>query len=86
VCVVSSNYPDECGSAGEGADSCARLPFRGGGTGRAAHAEARAELRDRETYYAELHAAVQTETGPVPGRIDREGGDDVAAYFGDTWT
>ena len=79
MCVVSSNYPDECGSLSEGADSCGALPFRAGGTDRSAHAEARAELRDRQTYYAELHAA-------VPGRIDGESGDDMAAHLGDTWT
>jgi hypothetical protein len=72
--AVSSNYPDECGSAGEDADSCTRLPFRAGGPDRAAHAEARAELRDRETYYTELRTAVLAQTGPIPGRTGGESG------------
>jgi hypothetical protein len=45
-----------------------------------------AEPQDRETYYTELRAAVQARTGPIGGRTDGESGDDVAAYFGDTWT
>src|ERR1039457_3806261 len=51
-CVVASNYPAEARSASEGGDEPTRLPFRAGGANHPTHSEARAELRDRETYYA----------------------------------
>ena len=73
---MASNYPDEGLPANEDGDYRADLPFRTGGTGHPAHAEARAELRDRETYYAELRFAVhcQSRSIPVPrAALDDEG-------------
>jgi hypothetical protein len=55
---VASNYPAEGRSASEGGDEPPQLPFRAGGSDQPRHVEARAELRDRETYYAELRLAV----------------------------
>jgi hypothetical protein len=60
------------------------LPFRPGGSDHPEHTEARAELRDRETYYAELRFAVHCQSRaanaiPAP-RTDL---DDLAT---DTWT
>jgi hypothetical protein len=63
---VASNFPDEGLPANEGGDYRADLPSRPGGTGRPAHTEARAELRDRETYYAELRFAVHCESRSIP--------------------
>jgi len=63
---VASNYPDEGLPANEGGDYPAELPFRTGGNGRPAHTEARAELRDRETYYAELRFAVHCQSRSIP--------------------
>jgi hypothetical protein len=62
---VASNYPDDR-PASEGGDYPADLPFRTGGHGRPAHTEARAELRDRETYYAELRFAVHCQSRSIP--------------------
>ena len=50
----------------EGGDHRADLPFRSGGNSRPAHTEARAELRDRETYYAELRFAVHCQSRSIP--------------------
>jgi hypothetical protein len=63
---VASNYPDEGLPADEGGDYPAELPSRTGGHGRPAHTEARAELRDRETYYAELRFAVHCQSRSIP--------------------
>ena len=63
---MASNYPDEGLPANEGGDYPAELPFRTGGNGRPAHTEARAELRDRETYYAELRFAVHCQSRSIP--------------------
>jgi hypothetical protein len=84
---VASNLPDEGLPANEGEDHRAGLPSRPGGTGRPAHIEARAELRDRETYYAELRFAVhcQSRSIPVP-RPALDDWDEMIARFGDTWT
>jgi hypothetical protein len=65
-CVVASNYPDEGLPANEDGDFRADLPSRLGGTGRPAHTEARAELRDREIYYAELRFAVHCQSRSIP--------------------
>ena len=62
---MASNYPDDR-PANEGGDYPADLPFRTGGHGRPAHTEARAELRDRETYYAELRFAVHCQSRSIP--------------------
>ena len=63
--------------------------------------EARAEVRDRETYYAELRFAVHCQSRSIPlpraalddqetdtpkRRPDDESWDDMTARFGDTWT
>jgi hypothetical protein len=63
---MASDFPDEGLPANEGGDYRADLPFRTGGNGHPAHAEARAELRDRETYYAELRFAVHCESRSIP--------------------
>lgn len=63
---MASNYPDEGLPANEGGDYSADLPFRTGGNGRPAHTEARAELRDRETYYTELRFAVHCQSRSIP--------------------
>ncbi len=75
---MASNYPAEGRPADEGEDEAGRLPFRGGGPGQPAHAEARAEVRDRETYYAELRFAVHCESRSIPAlraALDRLGPD-----------
>jgi hypothetical protein len=77
---VASNFPDEGLPANEGGDYRADLPSRPGGTGRPAHTEARAELRDRETYYAELRFAVHCQSRSIPA--PRAALDDA----GSTWT
>ncbi len=99
---MASNYPDEGLPANEDGDFRADLPFRTSGTENPAHAEARAELRDRETYYAELRFAVHCQSRSIPApraALDDEGSDtfgknsvegeswdDMIARFGDTWT
>jgi hypothetical protein len=73
---VGSKYPDEGLPENEGGDFRADLPSRLGGTGHQAHTEARAELRDRETYYAELRFAVHCERRSIPAprvALDHEG-------------
>jgi hypothetical protein len=75
-CVVASNYPDEGLPANEDGDFRADLPSRMGGPGHSAHTEARAELRDRETYYAELRFAVHCQSRSIPApraALDNEG-------------
>ncbi len=84
---MASNYPDEGQSADDGGDDRARLPFRAGGPDHPAHTEARAEVRDRETYYTELRLAVHCQSRsdsahpsiPAP----RAAQDDPGS---DTWT
>ena len=102
---MASRYEDEGPSPDEGADAVARLPFREAGAGRphpASPMEARAEVRDRETYYAELRFAVHCQSRSIPlpraaldnqetdtpkrRRPDDESWDDMTARFGDTWT
>jgi hypothetical protein len=73
---VASNYPDEGLPANEDGDFRADLPSRMGGSGHPAHTEARAELRDRETYYAELRFAVHCQSRSIPApraALDTEG-------------
>jgi hypothetical protein len=75
---VASNYPDDGLPANEDGDFRADLPSRTGGTGYQAHTEARAELRDRETYYAELRFAVHCQSRSIPApraALDNEGSD-----------
>ena len=63
---MASSCPDEGLPANEGGDHRADLPFRSGVNSRPAHTEARAELRDRETYYAELRFAVHCQSRSIP--------------------
>ena len=73
---MGSKYPDEGLPENEGGDFRSDLPSRLGGTGHQAHTEARAELRDRETYYAELRFAVHCESRSIPAprvALDHEG-------------
>jgi hypothetical protein len=75
---VASNDPDEGLPTSEGGDFRANLPSRTGGTSHPAHTEARAELRDRETYYAELRFAVHCQSRSIPApraALDHEGCD-----------
>ncbi len=72
VWVVASRYEDEGQSPYEGAD----LPFRETGAGRpgpTTPTEARAEVRDRETYYAELRFAVHCQSRSIPAAPGRPG-------------
>jgi hypothetical protein len=82
---VASSYPEESRSASDDGEDRRKLPFRvGGDAGHPAHTEARAELRDRETYYAELRFAVHLQSrsaGPIPA--PRPVLEDRGA---DTWT
>jgi hypothetical protein len=59
---VASSCPDEGLPANDGGDHRAGLSFRPGANSHPAHTEARAELRDRETYYAELRFAVHCQS------------------------
>ena len=81
---MASSYPEEGRSASDDGEDRPQLPFRAGGSDHPAHTEARAELRDRETYYAELRFAVHCESRsanaiPAPRTVLDEAG-------GDTWT
>ena len=81
---MASSYPEEGRSASDDGEGRPLLPFRPGGSEHPAHSEARAELRDRETYYAELRFAVHCQsrsTGAIPA--PRKGPEDLGA---DTWT
>ena len=104
VWVVAGRYEDEDQSPDGGADSPGRLPFRETGADRPVSMtpiEARAETRDRETYYTELRFAVHCQSRSIPlpraaldnqatdtpkRRPDDESWDDMTARFGDTWT
>jgi hypothetical protein len=101
VRVVASKYPGEGQPASDDGDSCAALPLRTGGPERTPSAEARPELRDRETYYAELRFAVHCQSRSIPQpraalddqerdltqrRPDDESWDDMTTRFGATWT
>ncbi len=98
---MTSKYEDEGPSPDEGADSPDQLPFRKPGAAREDPIEARAEVRDRETYYAELRFAVHSQSRSIPApraaldnqdadtrerRPDDESWDDMTSRFGDTWT
>ncbi len=75
---MASNYPDEGRPSSEGGDEPARLPFRGGDPGQPARTEARAEVRDRETYYAELRFAGHCQSRSIPAprpALDDQGPD-----------
>ena len=96
-----SKYSGEGQPTSGADDSGAGLPFQTGGAEHTPPAEARPELRDRETYYAELRFAVHCQSRSIPQpraalddqdadltqrRPDDEGWDDMIARFGDTWT
>ena len=98
---MASKFQDEGQSPDESVDSRAKLPFRETGASRPAHIEARAELRDRETYYADLRLAVHCQSRSIPlpraapddhetdtpkRRPDGKSWDDMTAGFGDPWT
>jgi hypothetical protein len=98
---MASKYSDEGQPASSAGHTGAGLPFRIGGTERTPSAEACPELRDRETYYAELRFAVHCQSRSIPQpraalddqdtdltkrRPDDESWDDIIARFGDTWT
>lgn len=77
---MASYYPDEGRSADEGGEEYPELPSRTGGAdyegaGYPAHTEARAELRDRETYYTELRFAVHCQSRDIP--VPRTPADDA---------
>jgi hypothetical protein len=88
VCVVASNYPHEGRPASDAEGERSRLPIRTAGTSRPPHTEARAELRDRETYYAELRHAVNGQSRPTDetARDDNWTRDEMATRVADTWT
>ncbi len=81
---MASFFPDEGRSASDGGDEPAPLPFRAGGPDQPAYTEARAELRDRETYYAELRFAVHCQSRSLPA--PRAALDDLDDLGPDTWT
>ena len=82
---MASSYPEESRSASDDGEGRRKLPFRaGGGAGHSAHTEARAELRDRATYYAELRFAVHCQSQsadaiPAPRTV-------LDGLGADTWT
>ena len=80
VRAVASNYPDEDRSASDGGDEPAKLPFRSSGADHPAYTTARAELRDRETYYTELRFAVHCQSRSIP--MPRAALDDLGS---DSW-
>ena len=64
---MASRYEDDGQWPDEGADSRAALPSRETGAIRPTHhTEARAAVRDRETYYAELRFAVHSQNRSIP--------------------
>ena len=98
---MASKYSGEGQSASGAGDSRAGHPSRTGATERTPPLEARPELRDRETYHAELRFAVHCQSRSIPQpraalddqdtdltkrRPDDESWDDMIARFGDTWT
>jgi hypothetical protein len=91
VCVVASNYPDEGRPTGDAGGERPLLPLRTAGASRPAHTEARAELRDRETYYAELRYAVDRQSRSVASAPYAYDGADASARSDegnrdDNWT
>ena len=84
---MASNYPHEGRPAGDTEGERSRLPIRTAGASRPPHTEARAELRDRETYYAELRNAVHRQNHPdETSRDDNWTRDEMATRTADTWT
>jgi hypothetical protein len=73
------NHPDDGFSASDGGEDYPQLPSRRGNMSRSLSLEARPELRDRETYYAELRYAVHCQSrSTTPGTW--------APHVPDTWT
>ena len=98
---MASKYEDEGQLPEDGSDVPDQLPVREPGVARSNPSEARAEVRDRETYYAELRFAVHSQSRSIPApraalddqvadsserRPDDESWDDMTSRFGDTWT
>jgi len=98
---VASKYEDDGQSPEDEPDVPDELPVREPGVARFSPNEARAEVRDRETYYTELRFAVHSESRSIPApraalegqdadtrkrRPDDESWDDMTSRFGDTWT
>ncbi len=98
---MNSRFTDDDESPDERADSSARLPFREADVAGLVEGEARAEVRDRETYYTELRLAVHCQSRSIPApraalddqepdtrkrRPDDGSWDDMTFRFGDTWT
>jgi hypothetical protein len=98
---VDSRFTDDDESPDERADFAAELSYREPGVDRPIDTEARAEVRDRETYYAELRLAVHCQSRSIPApraalddqepdtrerRPDDGSWDDMTGRFGDTWT
>jgi hypothetical protein len=63
---MASYHPEDGQSSSDDGETRPKLPFRVPGASHAAHTEARAELRDRETYYIELRLAVRGQSRFVP--------------------
>jgi hypothetical protein len=92
---VASNYPEEGRPGSDGGDPSAKLPFRASGPDHPIYAEARAELRDRETYYTELRFAVHCQSRSIPApraALDNQGSDTwardasgISGISGETW-
>ena len=83
---MAINPPDGLPADGDGNDSAAgwaALPRRRGGMNRSIGLEARPELRDRETYYADLRYAVHTQSR-YPGI--NGSGTWTPPFLPDTWT
>lgn len=72
------NHPDDGLPASDGGEGYVQLPSRRGAVSRSIRLEARPELRDRETYYADLRYAVHCQNRSVPVTW--------APHVPDTWT
>ncbi|MGH3188849.1 MAG: hypothetical protein ACRDPY_10225 [Streptosporangiaceae bacterium] len=95
---MASNSPYEGRPTSDAEGERSRLPIRTAGASHPPHTEARAELRDRETYYAELRHAVHRRSRTaeaVPdiaapadqtARDDNWTRDEMATPAADTWT
>ena len=76
---MASRHESEGQWPDRGADSGAAFPLRETGASRPTdRTEARAEVRDRETYYAELRFAVHSQSRSIPApraALDDQGTD-----------
>jgi hypothetical protein len=98
---LASSYSHEDRPENDGGESQPELPSRTGSSDYPAHTEARAELRDRETYYTELRFAVHCQSRSIPApraalesqrpdswpsRSQDDAWNEIVSRFGDTWT